>query len=457
MSHCGLYLSKICTKLDQNKIKFEIINPNENFTNKYNKYNQLIIRLTQIISNRQNTAINCITEREKQILAQLIFNLQSLNIPKILLYLQPYFKENVYTYLWILKEIKKNFNSKIICCGTYFWTDPIKILKKYSFIDYILDYYFTDAVTEIINGVDARKIKSITYRTNTKILKNKKGIIDLNNEPIPNNFLSFKHPKIIPIEYSVGCPFYCFFCDNKKSAPRFQIKNVNILIKEIKFNYKNGVKYFFICGSAINFVEDHLRNFCNALIKNNLNCKWSSVLIPSKLKKSTFELMNKAGCIHLSMGIETADQNILKAFNKNVTLESAEIILQSSSEANIKNTLTFMVGLPMEKKYENIKKKEFIKRNKRYINSIAIFPFQIRRGALMLKMAHKFGIKLRNNSNNDNRYLKFDEVCGLTWEEIYQKQQSLMYELNIFLKENRIPSTSPGEYFIKLLKLSSER
>jgi len=167
--------------------------------------------------------------------------------------------------------------------------------------------------------------------------------------------------------------------------------------------------------------------------------------------------MNKAGCIHLSIGIETADQNILKAFNKNVTLESVEIILQSSSEANIKNTLTFMVGLPMEKKYENVKKKEFIKRNKRYINSIAIFPFQIRRGALMLKMAHKFGIKLRNNSNNDNRYLKFDEIGGLTWEEICQKQQSLMHELNIFLKENGIPSTTPGEYFIKLLKLSSER
>jgi len=375
----------------------------------------------------------------------------SLNIPKNIFYMQPCFKDNLYTYLCILKEIKKKYNNKIICCGTYFSIEPDKKLRQYSFIDYILDGNLRNLISPVLRGPEFKRNKS-SGKIIPRIIRGQQKFQDLNNEPIPNSFLLFRRPKIIPIDYAIGCPFSCFFCDYKRFAPGFQLKNISTLIKEIRFNRNKEIRHFWLHAAAINFREEYLRDLCNVFIKNNFNCKWSAPLIPSGLKKSTFNLMHKAGCLHLRIGVESANQDILNGFNKGVTLETIEGTLQNSFYATIKNTLTFMVGLPMEKKDENIRKKRFIQKNIKYIDSIKIYPFQLRRETPALKIAHKLGLKVRKNIHNDNRYLEFDEINGLKWEEFCEKQRFLLHDLDTFLKNNGIPHLLPEEYFIKLLR-----
>ena len=453
----ALYLSRLCTALKENNIKFDILNLNDDYAANCIKVIPLISKLTNIISRTRQMAINYLTGKEKgvyftKILEKIVSNLQSLNISRNILYIQPCFKDDLYVYLSILKAIKTNYNSTIICCGTYFSVDPVKKLKQYGFIDYILDSHFGDSVIQLIRECRSKRNQTIAKPV-TRIVRDRHGSSDLNNEPVPNNFFLFKDPRAISIEYATGCPFSCFFCDYKYFMPQFQLKDIETMINEIKFNYKRGVRYFWIHASAINLREDRLRKFCKALLKGRLNCKWSAPLIPSKLKKSTFELMNKAGCRHLRIGIETANRDIMNKFNKGLTMESIEQVLRYSSCAGIKNTLAFMVGLPSEDKNENLRKKRFIEKYIRYIDSVIIFPFQLRRGTPALKQAQELGIKLRDNMHNDNRYLEFDEINGRQWEEICEKQRFLIHDLDTFLEENKIPHLLPEEYFMKLSKL----
>ncbi|MGD0335623.1 MAG: radical SAM protein [Candidatus Omnitrophota bacterium] len=461
ISSQALCLSRICTELKQNRIMFEILNPNENSISKYSKAASLIIRLTDIISKNEKIAIDYLNGARDDsylegVLQKIAFNLPSLGATENIFYIQPCFKDNLYTYLCILKEIKKKYHNNIICCGTYFSIERVKKLRQYSFIDYIIDGNLFNSISRVLRGLGPRRNKSTT-KINARIIMGRQETQDLNNEPMPNSLLLFRRPKIVPIDYATGCPFNCFFCDYKHFVPTFQLKNTSTLMKEIRFYRNKGIKYFWFHAAAINFREEYLRELCNVFIKNNFNCKWSAPLIPSRLEKSIFNLMHKAGCLHLRIGIESPDGDILDGFNKGVTLESIEETLRNSFYATIKKTLTLMVGLPMEKKTENIRKKRFIQRNMKYIDSITIYPFELRRGTAGLKIAHKLGLKVRKNTHNDNRYLEFDEVNGSKWEEFCERQQFLLHDLEAFLENNGIPHLLPEEYFIKLLRQHPRR
>jgi len=214
-----LYIAKILTNLDQNRIRYKIINPNEKMINSDKVYNDcvsFIKILTKIFHNKQYIPKNYIFGKEdallKNVLRKFVFNLKSLISGGYLLFYQPYFKEDVYTYLCILKEIKNCFNDKkIICCGTYFSVNSINLLERYPFIDYILDFYPGDSVSKIIQRTQNKDIDSITYINKNGIGKNRISEKTI----IPNYYILIKNRKILPIEYAYGCPYDCFFCDYK--------------------------------------------------------------------------------------------------------------------------------------------------------------------------------------------------------------------------------------------------
>ena len=449
------FLSIICTSLKSNNIKFQVLNPNERNTN--HQLNNTI-SLTEMLTNKKDVLIKYLEGEEnfylKQAFHKIIHKLKSSNLSEdFFLYYQPTFDEDVHIYLCILKELKSFFKDlKIICSGLYFSKNPLQIMKQYNFIDYILDYYSHNSITEVIKAIDNSKIKSITYRSGESIKKNPIGEIDFNTLVMPNHYLLTKDLNVVPVLYCVGCLFKCFFCDYLLANQRFKLRNIDMLLEEINFYYKRGVRYFWIEGAAVNLQQNHLIKFCEAIIKNHINIKWSAPLIPYKIDKSIFNIMNKAGCVHLRIGIETTNENILKKFKKGINLESITATLRESSEANIKNTLTFMIGLPFEKKSDNIRKMFFVKRNIKYINSIRTFIFELRRNTEILKHPNKFSLEPIDDTSNA-RYLKFNKLGGPPWEEINKEQLFLQTQLVQYLDKNKILHVFPEEYFMNLIKI----
>ena len=54
---------------------------------------------------------------------------------------------------------------------------------------------------------------------------------------------------------------------------------------------------------------------------------------------------------------------------------------------------------------------------------IEFFIFQLRVGAPIYKSSHEFGLKRRDNKNDDQRHVEYDEIKGLFWEDIYMRQK----------------------------------
>lgn len=450
-----LFLNKVLSHLGSKDIKVHCINLNECNNSKIGEGMELIKRLTAGLANKQGLIKNYVegegSARLSNILRKLIGKLK-LTDNQIIVYYQPNFNRNLYTYLLILKEIKRRFpDTAIICAAGHLSRTPEDLLNKYDFIDYISDSFNGGFLREILEGNKEDDINGIAYRNDGRTVSNFNYVYDLNGDRMPNYFGIIKQPDIVPIEYSFGCPYKCFFCDRKGFETGFQLKNIDLLVEEIERHSAGGVHAFWFCGAAINIDEDYIRNLCEEIIERNIKVKWSGSLIPFTLRKSTYNLLHRAGCVHFRIGVETVNQDTLISFGKNITLRSLENCLKYSQEANIKNTVTSMVGLPRERELDVMKKMAFIKKHKGLINSVKVFIFRVQIGAPVYQSAREFGLEIRPTKSGDLRYIEYDEIGGESWDALNKNHEMMLNQFRRFLKVNNIPEITPEEYFINFV------
>ncbi len=155
-------------------------------------------------------------------------------------------------------------------------------------------------------------------------------------------------PGIINVQASSGCPFNCEFCNFVKDRRYTRIKPLEQLIRELKTISGKGVKY-------IRFVDDNFRLGKNDLnevsmrfIEADLNIHWMSFIRASTLAKTDLELLRQSGCVETQMGIESADEGVLKNMNKHADPEMYKRVVKNLLDTGINCSCCFIAGFPGE-------------------------------------------------------------------------------------------------------------
>ena len=448
-------LGHICADLREHGIPFDIINPNEGAKASVKGCLGPLISLTRRLSGKQDILKNYLEKPGRselgKIFASLLCQKPFLSPSSHILYFQPHYKNNVYTYLAILNEIKKQHKDiELICCGAFFADKTSSFLEQHRYIDVILGPYCRHEVRLIMQGARKDGVTNITFCRNGKAIMNLSGDPSGTMRTFPDYSLLVNKVGIVCIEFVKGCPFDCFFCDHRVDNLYFSIKNISILAKEIAHNYERGARGFWFQGSAINLDEDRLRSFCRMVIKGKRVLPWSAPIIPFAMKRSTFHLMAQAGCVHLRWGVESADPGMFSRFNKGLTPKSIVNGLRDAREAGINNSLTFMVGLPGEKSEDQRRKMDFIIKNRDFIQSAKVYIFEVRRNAPISLRPGDFGLRLRPDQL-DERFLRYDVKGGPSWESVQVRNRLLLEEFVSFLQHQHILYQIPEEYFYSLV------
>jgi len=145
------------------------------------------------------------------------------------------------------------------------------------------------------------------------------------------------------------------------------------LFKKIQYQSKQhpGVKYFECAGPAINSNLKELKSFCDLMISSNLKAYWGgNALIQPGMDRETLIKMKEAGCITLTMGIESGSQRILDRMGKHYTVADCSRIIKECSELNIAVYANFIIGFPGESHSDFEDTCEFIKKNAPYIKYV---------------------------------------------------------------------------------------
>ncbi len=295
--------------------------------------------------------------------------------------------ENVYDFIRDLREYKPDFlviniasttlegdlsalkeagellqNTLTIVKGAIFNFHSYSIMQKYPEIDVALRGEIEPAFEELICYKDFKNIKGITYQINNKIISTPDRELenDLNSLPVPDRDLidnniyvrpDTKKPQTI-IRVAKGCPNHCFFClATPLNGSIVRYRDVDLIIEEIKecIN-KYNIKDFIFWSDIFNQDNEYVQKLCRKIIEENLDINFSSNTRADTLDFETLQLMKKAGCNLLSMGIESGSQEILDKMGKRITLAQIENAVKEIQKAGIQIYAYYVLGLPWETK-----------------------------------------------------------------------------------------------------------
>lgn len=208
------------------------------------------------------------------------------------------------------------------------------------------------------------RIAGTIVRLNDQIIKNspRELINDLDQLPLPAWHLLTGFPKdfspsparikrypCASVVFTRGCPNQCQFCDRSVFGKRIRsvssIRAVEI-IKDLTNNY--GVKEILIEDDTFIVSKKRITEFCEKIIEEKINISWSCLGRADRVDPEILRLMKKAGCWHISYGIESGDQVILDAMKKNEDLAQIQQAVSWTHEAGIRSKGFFIVGFPGE-------------------------------------------------------------------------------------------------------------
>lgn len=269
----------------------------------------------------------------------------------------------------IAKIIKKIKNIRIIMGGFHPTIAPEEAIKRKE-IDIICIGEGEEAFSELLESLEKGKInlriKNLWIKNKNRIIKNplRDLIVNLDKIPFPDREI-FNYEKYLDWNHGTatfitarGCPFQCSYCINHFLGKMYsgkgryvRFRSINNLFEEIKKTkaiYKDKIKNIEFYDDTFTLDEKRIEEFCKRY-KKEINLPFNINARVNAVNKRIFALLKEAGCVRVSIGIESGDENIRNRILKR-NMSEADIIqtFREAKEAGLKTYAFNMVGIPFE-------------------------------------------------------------------------------------------------------------
>jgi anaerobic magnesium-protoporphyrin IX monomethyl ester cyclase len=199
-----------------------------------------------------------------------------------------------------------------------------------------------------------RGIPGLLFRDGTCVVRNpgRPRIENLDTLPWPAfDLFDMDQYGMYPILTSRGCPFGCSFCSIKVIwGTRWQHRSAENVIAEIAWarqRYHWTQKPFNVIDDSFNVNPERVMQFCRGLIDRGMNIQWfSSGFRADRVSPQLAQTMRESGCIGVSVGIESASDEVLKRIGKKETIAQCTEGCRNLAQAGIAVQAQFMIGNP---------------------------------------------------------------------------------------------------------------
>jgi radical SAM superfamily enzyme YgiQ (UPF0313 family) len=264
-------------------------------------------------------------------------------------------------------------NIWVILGGVHPSFTPEETLKNKE-VDFVVrgegEYTLLNLISTLNEASNLDKVNGISYRIGDTIVHNKPAELIDNLDSLPFTMKEldldidvYSSESLGAMMTSRGCPFSCIYCaSNKFWGKRVRFRSIENVIEEIKqIKEKFGTRFFIFDDDTFNINKTRVISLCDAIIREKLNIEWWCEIRSSPIDKEMLTKMKDAGCVSISLGIETGDESILKNIKKGTTLTQIRKCIDMIKEQNIELSTFFMIGFPWEGKREISETIKFMK------------------------------------------------------------------------------------------------
>ncbi len=259
-------------------------------------------------------------------------------------------------------------HSVITLVGTHPSALPEETLRLDDAIDVVARGEYDETLAALAEtlggGRDFSAVHGISYRSGNLVRHNTARALmdDLDSLPFVTSvykkhltirnyyFAAARHPMVMIIT-GRGCPYRCFFCVYPQifHGHRYRPRSPESVVNEFEYIRKElpEVREIGIEDDTFTAYPERSERICDLLIERRVGLPWycngrADISYPLLRK------MRRAGCRLITVGFESADQNILNAVHKGLMVERMLQFVRDARRAGILIHGCIMMGNPGE-------------------------------------------------------------------------------------------------------------
>lgn len=255
-----------------------------------------------------------------------------------------------------LMEIRQISSALIIGSGDIFIGNFHEIMVENPSIDGIILDFFDNSFCRFLQN-DTVELTNFIYRDKTSgtILGSPSRTLRSFEVAVPQfdlfphekyRYPFAKHARFATVLTDYGCPFKCHFCIMNTIG--FKQRPVSNVLQELEVIRRSGIQEIYFADQTFGANRKRLINLCEAMIEKQFNFDWLCFSRVDMIDRPTLALMKKAGCHTILFGVESANQHILDAYKKGITIEQITKTFALCRDFRIETVGTFIIGLPGE-------------------------------------------------------------------------------------------------------------
>lgn len=417
-------------KITLNSMSFGIDNINTyteliNFIIQSSNYNHLIelyIKILSSINFEENALIGFSINNISQLLNAII-------ITRIL-------KEKLSGYFFVGGSyISANLSSLIKCDLLFEIFDNICVYDGEHAISNLYNYLFKKE--KIIYKNNIFKEKRYIYN------KSEYYIEDINELPPPSykgiDFSEYLSPiKIISLPISRGCYGSCTFCSyNYLASSKWREQSISKIIDSIRISiHKYHSNFFFFSVATLS--PRMAKELSEHLIKEKIKIYWASgIRMETAFSEEIIEVMAKAGCVRLDIGIESACQEVLNSMNKRVDVSQFKTIINNMHRNGILPYLYIIKNFPTESFQSWKKTMFFLEEVSDKILGFSCYDFFLSPNTNIYFFPNRYGVEIKYSDNLEEDVIeKIEDFTCKFISENDKKDKDILLE-NYYKKNNK--------------------
>jgi radical SAM superfamily enzyme YgiQ (UPF0313 family) len=260
---------------------------------------------------------------------------------------------------------QKRPHVKIVVGNVHVSSLGTPVLEHFPEIDYLVIGEGEGALLELAEGKPLKEISNLCWRDSSgKAIFNERRsrIMDLDELPFPayeklRGFPRDYHMPLFTYELrygatmvgSRGCPYTCSFCDRTVFERLYKTNSPEYTYEHMKYlRDRFGVHHINFYDDLFTASKKRVFGLCDLLISKPLGMQFNCAIRAGHTSPEMLRLLKRAGALMVSMGIESADKDMMERHKAGVTLEAVRETVHDIHAAGLRAKGLFIFGMPGE-------------------------------------------------------------------------------------------------------------
>lgn len=311
----------------------------------------------------------------------------------------------------VVSYVRRIDHNVIIQVGGGIMTaDPMVTMQALPDVDFGIigegEQTSVELIDAIARGLDVTSVNGIIYRgeNGLRITNRRVEIDDLDTLPLPdyegfnyaeylrlNPDLSDEGKKYSQVSVIGGrsCKYNCTFCFHP-SGSKYRQRSLDSIFSEIDYLIKNyDISYIALREELFATDNERVRQFCERVRVYDFD--WSIQLRIDSINQELVDLLKNTRCRYLFVGVESADDRVLKSMRKGITLTQIEHALDMLRDAGLNSRSGVIFGDTVETFETAMFTLDWFKKNytkyRMFVDMIIAFP-----GSVLYRRACDSGV-----------------------------------------------------------------